>query len=89
MKIDVIIGNPPYQEKTGGGRNGGIPLYAEFVKLIGIMQPKYSSLIIPTRWYIDNSRKLSQEVRDILLTPKTHKIFDIPNSKDVFLGVNI
>lgn len=89
MKVDVVIGNPPYQESTGGGQAGGIPLYTDFVRLGHDLNPEYMSFVIPTRWYIDNSRKQSQEIRNILLTSKTQVIVDAPNSEDMFKGVKI
>ena len=35
MKIDVVIGNPPYQELDGSGLDGGSALYDKFIKVGG------------------------------------------------------
>lgn len=89
MKFDIVIGNPPYQESTGGGQNGGVPLYMYFVKLADKLAVDYKSLIIPTRWYTDKSRQASQDVRNIILNEYTSKIVDFEDSSSIFPGVNI
>ena len=53
MKFDAIVGNPPYQEDTGGGSAANVaakqarPVYNLFVDQAKTMQPHYISL--PTR----------------------------------------
>jgi site-specific DNA-methyltransferase (adenine-specific) len=46
----VILGNPPYN--TGGNGNSNTPLYNKFVEMAINMNPKYLSMIIPSRWMI-------------------------------------
>lgn len=36
MKIDVVIGNPPYQELDGSGLDGGSALYDKFIRVGGV-----------------------------------------------------
>lgn len=52
MKFDIIVGNPPYQQREGGAnKNTTLPIYNHFVDIAKKMNPSFISMIMPTRWY--------------------------------------
>ena len=83
MKFDVVIGNPPYQEETGGGRCGGKPLYQEFVKMAFDISARYSTMIIPAKWYISN-KDTKDFTKWMLNNNHIRMLSDFNNTDDVF-----
>ena len=55
MKLDAIVGNPPYQVVSNSdNQNRNPPIYHKFVQLGIALSPEYFSLITPARWYSSN-----------------------------------
>ena len=89
MKIDAVIGNPPYQVMDGGGANtSAISVYNYFMELSKQINPTYISLIMPARWYTGG--KGLDEFREKMLNDShIRNMIDHPNPKDCFPSANI
>ena len=87
MKLDAIVGNPPYQE-MGDNNNRSLPIYHLFVDIAKTLSSRYSSLIIPARWY--TASILQGDFTQRMLEDKSiEKLVDYSNATDCFPSVEI
>ena len=88
MKLDAIVGNPPYQVMDGGNSASALPVYQYFVNLAKLIRPLYISMITPSRWFA-GGRGLD-EYRDTMLhDDRLEKIIDFADSQECFPTVMI
>ena len=88
VKINAIVGNPPYQVMDGGTDRRAIPVYNYFVEVAKKVSPAHISMIMPARWYaggrgLDDFRRMMMQDKDIA------ELSDFELSKDLFPTVDI
>ena len=93
MKFDVIIGNPPYQLETGGDDrppSSARAIYHLFVDKAIELNPKYITMIIPSRWMGGNAGGVPIDWIDKMVNDtRIKEIHDFIDSKDCFTNVKI
>lgn len=89
MKFDAIVGNPPYQSNDGGGTgDSATPIYNLFIQAAKKVNPKYISLICPSRW-MKGGKGLDKFREEMINDTRIRKIYDYQDYKVCFPTANI
>lgn len=88
VKINAIVGNPPYQEVDGGGGSSAKPIYDKFVEISTLVKPCFISMIMPSRWMTGG--KGLDDFRAYMLGNHSIRVMhDYLNASDCFTNVAI
>lgn len=96
MKFDVIVGNPPYQlslsttnQKDGSlAKSAAVPLYQKFIAQSLKLNPKYLTMIIPSRWF-SGGRGLDDFRKNMLDNKHIRVIHDFFDAIECFPGIDL
>lgn len=88
MKFDAIVGNPPYQEIDGGHGSSSTAIYDKFVKLAKTCNPRYFSMIMPSRWF-SGGKGLDSFRNEMISDRHIRVLHDYLSSSDCFPSVQI
>ena len=88
VKINAIVGNPPYQEVDGGGGSSAKPVYDKFVGVSSLVKPTYISMIMPSRW-MTGGKGLDDFRLFMLANHHIRILHDYLNASDCFSNVAI
>ena len=89
MKFDVIIGNPPYQLTDGGGvGDSSKPIYDIFINKSIELNPRYISMIVPSRW-MKGGKGLKEFREKMMKDTRIKEMFDFQDASELFPSVQI
>ena len=83
MKLDAIVGNPPYMIMDGGAGASATPIYNKFVGIAKLMKSSYISMITPSRWFA-GGKGLDTYRDEMINDRRICKIVNFANGKDCF-----
>ena len=87
MQFDVIIGNPPYQMKGGGGGTNDSSIYHLFVEQAVRLDPRFLIMVIPSRW-LAGGRGMDEFRKTMLTGRHISHLVDFSKMSTAFPGVD-
>lgn len=94
VKFDIIVGNPPYQLRTDSKNEGvenskktktqAIPIYQLFAQQAFSLNPRYVTMIMPSKWYAGGMQTLDEFRKYMMSCRKIRYLTDFANAKDCF-----
>jgi site-specific DNA-methyltransferase (adenine-specific) len=88
MQFDVIIGNPPYQLDTQQESRQARPIYNLFLEQAFSLNPRYISMIIPSRWMV-GGMGLDSFRSAMLGDKRIRKLVNYLNAAELFPSVGL
>ena len=88
VKINAIVGNPPYQIMNDGAGASASPVYNFFVDISKKLLPQYISLIMPARWFA-GGRGVDEFRKTMLSDKRLSLIHDFFDARACFSNVEI
>lgn len=90
MKFNAIVGNPPYQINDGSGAaaDSAVPVYHYFVNTTKLINPRYISIIMPSKWMV-GGRGLKGFRKEMIEEHRIQIFYDYEDSGECFKGQNI
>ena len=95
MKFNAIVGNPPYQlvqasDNCTTNSAFASAIYPYFIDIACRLEPKYVSMITPSRWMTKTGQGISDKWVDNMLNCNHFSVIhDYPDATDCFSGVEI
>lgn len=90
MNFAAIIGNPPYQDRGGSGGTNDASIYQDFCQFSFEVNPRFTSMVIPSRWFTGGRENLVGNFRQTMLTSNhTSRLIAFSNAKDLFPDAEI
>lgn len=86
MNIDVVIGNPPYQENNSQNGRQAKSLYDKFIEM-GIKTTDNLLIFITNNTFLTNDSK--KEVRKEMITNGLSRLYNYTKSGELFKGVGV
>lgn len=94
MKIEAVVGNPPYQEnisETQENSSLSKQLFPLFIQCVISMDSNYATLITPSRWFTADAQDKSFVKLREFIKERQHfsQIYNYPDNKLLFNNVSI
>ena len=86
MKLDAIVGNPPYQQIDEGdaASDAGAPIYYKFVNISKQLKPNFISMIMPSKWMVGGRSELSSFLEEMKQDVHLSYMKDYRNDRYIF-----